>query len=257
MLCIVPRLHCIAYIYLQRKAGPGEGISRASFAECCSEALHCFLRSAMDDVRMRNACVFLPLGATGTCVAKTRRERKIFRRRRAQPETAKSRCSSTRRSSPSCNTRYSSILPAAEQVPPHTRLASPRYATSTANRTLRGRFSAPSFIVIRTPLVSSESCCRTAKRSTSACVHTYSLGYVPHPTRPLPGSRLACSARAPQTSRFSVDQIADPSAAHTQSFSEQEKELFQKYGKVPAQKNLLANKLKVRPALVTSVCEGR
>jgi len=31
-----------------------------------------------------------------------------------------------------------------------------------------------------------------------------------------------------------------------QTFSEQEKELFQKYGKVPAQKNLLANKLKVR-----------
>ncbi|GAA5871552.1 hypothetical protein JCM3774_006293 [Rhodotorula dairenensis] len=30
------------------------------------------------------------------------------------------------------------------------------------------------------------------------------------------------------------------------SFSEQEKELFQKYGKVPAQKNLLANKLKER-----------
>ncbi|GAA5946134.1 hypothetical protein JCM3775_004158, partial [Rhodotorula graminis] len=28
------------------------------------------------------------------------------------------------------------------------------------------------------------------------------------------------------------------------TFSEQEKELFQKYGKVPAQKNLLANKLK-------------
>lgn len=35
-------------------------------------------------------------------------------------------------------------------------------------------------------------------------------------------------------------------AARTQSFSEQEKELFQKYGKVPPQKNLLANKLKVR-----------
>ncbi|GAA5904331.1 hypothetical protein JCM8208_006838 [Rhodotorula glutinis] len=30
------------------------------------------------------------------------------------------------------------------------------------------------------------------------------------------------------------------------TFSEQEKELFQKYGKVPAQKNLLANKLKER-----------
>ncbi|BGP27657.1 cAMP-regulated phosphoprotein family protein [Rhodotorula toruloides] len=30
------------------------------------------------------------------------------------------------------------------------------------------------------------------------------------------------------------------------SFSEQEKELFQKYGKVPAHKNLLANKLKER-----------
>ncbi|BGP58250.1 hypothetical protein JCM8202_000988 [Rhodotorula sphaerocarpa] len=30
------------------------------------------------------------------------------------------------------------------------------------------------------------------------------------------------------------------------SFSEQEKELFQKYGKVPPQKNLLANKLKER-----------
>jgi hypothetical protein len=35
-----------------------------------------------------------------------------------------------------------------------------------------------------------------------------------------------------------------------QSFSEQEKELFQKYGKVPAHKNLLANKLKVRIPLL-------
>ena len=46
-------LHCIAYIHLQRQAGSGEGISRASFPECCSEALDRFPRSAMDGVRMR------------------------------------------------------------------------------------------------------------------------------------------------------------------------------------------------------------
>lgn len=127
--------------FIPRKAGPfspANSVSGIDFLfavfPCCSQ--HCKLHTLDPILRDRE---------------REGRERKIFRRRRAQPETAKSRCSSTRRPSPSCNTPYSSILLAVEQEPPHTRLASPRYATSTANRTLRGRFSATSFIVIRTP----------------------------------------------------------------------------------------------------------
>lgn len=81
-------------------------------------------------------------------------------------------------------------------------------------------------------------CSRTARRSTSACVHL-----LPAPS----STRLALPTSAgDERVTLAPHRLTTASCLRPQTFSEQEKELFQKYGKVPAQKNLLANKLKVR-----------
>ena len=205
MLCIVPRLHCIAYTHAI------SGLIDEEFESWPQEE-------------------------------------KVFsspHRRRA--ETAKSRCSSTRRSSPSCNIRYSSNRLAVAPQSSHARLVSPRCAICSANRTLRGRESPQQVSSSSALLVLLDHAAESPEgRHQRAYTHLPLGCGIPRPSA-APRQQVGVERGARQTSRFSVDQIADPKAAHTQSFSEQEKELFQKYGKVPAQKNLLANKLKVRP----------